>query len=1144
MHSTQRFRTFASLCAFSLLSFTSLDSSAQIIWQVGIDDNTHAFSAQNPGDGGGPNATFVQENGSSNPLPGTPMNPDPALDETDRQADDDYYFEGVFTEIIPSNGDYTPYGIVAANEEAMERAFVPTDLTKRFHFNLPATLQPTNLLSVTFDANNFETGAEAPRPRFGVEVYFNGVLVQPEILITPAELDQDYTTPQFTLQSVNAVAGPGYDNIVTLKGVAYNSDGGGRWMGIDYVQLNQETTRIPAPVFPWGVGKNDNAWPAGDGGGTNATFVQQDAVTNPLPGSPTSTDTSADNDYYFGGNYTNVIAGNGTYDPVGIVAANEEGAERAISTANTELRYHFNLPPNVVPSQVVRIRFDALSLDTAASDPRFGIQVLFNGVPVGTEQIIRPAQLGTDIVTPGFTLSSVNAQIGSGHDNIVTLRGVSYSTQNGGDFVGIDYIQIESVPPPIPAPVLPWSVGMNDNQHFVGNGGGINATFIRENGNTNALPGSNISQELDDRADDDYYFAGNYTNVIVGNGTYTPIGEVRANEEAAERAFAGSDNFLRYHFNLPADITPDTKFAVSFDFLSLDESGTHYGVEVYVNGVKVQDEITVTADDLGDLYTTPAFTAASVNLQPGPGFDNIITLKGINHSGAEGGGNWLGLDHVQLTPVPPPALFPWSIGMDDNSQHDANQRNTLLGGAANANFVQEAGGITPLPGNPANPPLNQQGDNDYYLAGVYTTPIPAVVTELGDYTPVGTVLLHEETAERAFAGTDNDMRYHFNLPATLQPTDQLVISYDIFSLHVDPNDPNVTDSRYGIEVWFNGVKLQDEIIIRPENIDQDYVVGPFSLASVGAVTGPGADNIISLRGINYNGEGGGNWMGIDYVSLDPLPQPVFPIAIGLDDNDWTTGNGGGPNATFVQENGTINDLPGNPRNRELAGQADNDYYLAGIYTNVIAVNGAYEPAGIVVQNEEAAERAFVPTDTELRYHFNLPSTLKPTNLVQISFDALNLEDPSDTVTDPRFGIEIYFNGVKVQDELIIRTNNLDTDYTTTAFTLASVNAEIGVGSDNIVTLRGIPYNDDGGGRWMGIDYVRIHGGGDVGGQPQFTTTVLDDGNITLTWTGTGTLESTPVLGSGAQWAPVSPAPAGNTYTTTATTANRFFRIRR
>jgi len=41
--------------------------------------------------------------------------------------------------------------------------------------------------------------------------------------------------------------GSGYDNIITLKGVNYNAEGGGNWMGIDYVQLNKAEAPAPAP---------------------------------------------------------------------------------------------------------------------------------------------------------------------------------------------------------------------------------------------------------------------------------------------------------------------------------------------------------------------------------------------------------------------------------------------------------------------------------------------------------------------------------------------------------------------------------------------------------------------------------------------------------------------------------------------------------------------------------------------------------------------------------------------------------------------------------------------------------------------------------------------------------------------------------
>jgi hypothetical protein len=401
-------------------------------------------------------------------------------------------------------------------------------------------------------------------------------------------------------------------------------------------------------------------------------------------------------------------------------------------------------------------------------------------------------------------------------------------------------------------------------------------------------------------------------------------------------------------------------------------------------------------------------------------------------------------------------------------------------------------------------------------------------------------LVNEESAERAFAGGDLDMRYHFNLPSTLLPTDQLVVSYDTFSWDASGGDP-----RFGVEVWVNSVKVMDELVLTPDMLDRDIVTAPFTLASVNAVTGPGADNIVSLRGISYNAEGGGNWLGFDYIALDPLPKPALPIQIGRDDNEWPAGNGGGPNASFVQENGTVNDLPGNPSNQEVNQQSDNDYYMAGVYTNVIPANGAYEGIGIVPRNEESAERAFVASNPELRYHFNLPSTLTSASKLQVTFDALNLEGVSETVFNPRWGIEVYVNGVLVQPEILITTNELDDDFTTRAFTVAEVSAGLGSGHDNIVTLKGVDYGGDGGGGWMGIDYLRIHAEGDVGGTaPAFTSTVLSGGNITLTWTGTGTLESSPALGTAADWDPVTPAPTGNTYTAPATTGNLFYRIRR
>ncbi|MCA9213866.1 MAG: hypothetical protein KDB27_12430, partial [Planctomycetales bacterium] len=138
----------------------------------------------------------------------------------------------------------------------------------------------------------------------------------------------------------------------------------------------------------------------------------------------------------------------------------------------------------------------------------------------------------------------------------------------------------------------------------------------------------------------------------------------------------------------------------------------------------------------------------------------------------------------------------WQVGQDDNAWPQGG-----TGGGPNTNFVQEAG-VNPMPGVPNNPPINQQADDDYYFAGTYTT-----VLDGGGYSPVGTVLLNEEAAERSFAGTDNSLRYHFNLPATINASDLLSVTFDANNL-----DGTVGGTEhYGVEVYFNGFLVGPEV---------------------------------------------------------------------------------------------------------------------------------------------------------------------------------------------------------------------------------------------------------------------------------------------------------------------------------------------
>ena len=224
----------------------------------------------------------------------------------------------------------------------------------------------------------------------------------------------------------------------------------------------------------------------------------------------------------------------------------------------------------------------------------------------------------------------------------------------------------------------------------------------------------------------------------------------------------------------------------------------------------------------------------------------------------------------------------WMVGRNDNLWQTAN-----TGGGADANFAQENGAINPLPGSPNSTGAAQGADNDYYFGGIYSIAIPSVTTRYGAYSPIGVVSANENAIERAFAAADNDLRVHFNLPASLGSDDLLTISYDALNLDLDNGTPTTaddpTDPRYGIELYFNGVLVEPQNIIRPPQIGTTFTSAQFSLSSVNAQTGPGFDNVVSLVGINYSGASGGNWMGIDYIQLDatPVPEPTSTALVAL-----------------------------------------------------------------------------------------------------------------------------------------------------------------------------------------------------------------------------------------------------------------------
>ncbi|MDA7614403.1 choice-of-anchor D domain-containing protein, partial [Verrucomicrobiales bacterium] len=301
------------------------------------------------------------------------------------------------------------------------------------------------------------------------------------------------------------------------------------------------------------------------------------------------------------------------------------------------------------------------------------------------------------------------------------------------------------------------------------------------------------------------------------------------------------------------------------------------------------------------------------------------------------------------------------------------------------------------------------------------------------------------------------------------------------------DDPKLALSIGAIAFAPSDLSSSQTFDISNNGMSQDLVIESITFtgedADAFSATNPGtiAVGATGQSSVTFTPSGDGDYSAVlELKSNDPVspvirfsvtgndPEGTLVWTVGLPGDGWPQGGaGGGPATNFVIEGGT-NELPGDPANMD--GQADDDYYFAGVYTTVLD-GGDYEPVGTVAENEEFAERAWAGEDNFKRFHFNIPNHIGATTPLWVSWDATIFDSSAE---DPRRGVEVYFNGNLIAEETLIRPAELGEINKTPTFLLPDVNGEIGEGFDNYVELRGIPYVDTGGGNWMGIDHVSLN----------------------------------------------------------------------
>lgn len=854
----------ATSTSFLLRVTDPADPLTRTVWQIGTDDNPLVLPYR-------PTDEFSQENGKNDLPPGavTRVPGDPQyVFSTNPGADDYYYFAGSYPS--PFNGLTATLSV--PNDEPMiawERAHTLADRTNRLHFIFDPVRAPAGT-RFRFSTELVNAGSTAG-PGFSdhdMVIRFRNAAGATTLLFSKRVSQTTNIVLDFPVTAAGTVAGPNTLEIVrtgpAVPNVSY-------WIQYDYLRLETVPSANIPPILapPANVAMDELSPLALNLTGSDADGPVQ-TLTYSLVNGPVGMSVSS------GGALTWTPSEDQGPESFSVVVRVTDAGSPPMSgdaTFTVNVR-EVNIAPVLgsIPDQIVNTltpfsrTLTSTDPDIPAITPTYSLVNGPSGLTVSPVGVI--AWTPTDAQGPGTYTVAVQVA-DNGVPNLTSSRQFTIQVNRG-----------------TPSTIRTlWEIGTDDNPTVLPYS--PTSEFSIENGRNDIPPGlvtrlpgdPGYMAATNPRADDDFYFAGNYPVGFNGLGTSSNV----PNDEPPsvwERALTGGDRTNRIHLVLdPTQVTPSSTFRFSFELVFSGSAvggvvqsgfGDHDVVVRFRNGTGAQvDLFSQRISQSTNIILE--FSAASAGALAGPNTIEIVRT-GPNATGVS---NWMQFDYLRLESRPGGDTVPvavrrtaWQVGIIDNPQ--------VLPYTPFAEFSLENGRNDPAPGQvtrlASDPQFagasNPGADNDFYFAGLYSTPFNRLLSTLNVPNDEPSIAF-----ERALTSTDRTNRVHLVLvpeQITAGSRIRLTIGFPAGGFTGGgPSQPTFGDHDVAIR-FRNGADAA--VGVYSQRISQKGTVNlEFLTSTVGATAGPNTVEIVRTGPI---ATGSTHWILFDYVLVEALPPAI------------------------------------------------------------------------------------------------------------------------------------------------------------------------------------------------------------------------------------------------------------------------------